>query len=351
MYKPDEDFMDLEYSNVHALSILNEFGGEKTIFSPTDFEKDVQDLREHGVNRDAYFPFWDRYGDKFALRPREVTILFGSRGSYKSTVANYLVADCFRNGMKVGYLSYEMDTPYLLSMMVNQLGNNPKPSNEYVSACLKAMKDKVFVINSMVDKPDSAIAKVKALLQDGETSEDGTKFGCGCKLIVLDCLQRIHMPMNDINLERAFVVELTNLVREHNAHLILIHHSRKGSHSDGDNPKPVIDDLKGSGGLADNAHNVIACWSNKKKKDVMFWINHFENSTHRADWDKANEMHSEHEELLKEPDIRLLIKKQRLSGFEGTIGLWRSDNGSLSFYPKGGTPFNYQPVMEEADAF
>jgi len=62
-------------------------------------------------------------------------------------------------------------------------------------------------------------------------------------------------------------------------------------------------------------------------------------------------MISENEELLQQPDIQLMVKKQRLSGFEGNIGLWRSDTGSLAFHTKGGTPFNYQPVMEESDAF
>jgi hypothetical protein len=311
----DSEFMQLE-----DLDINSSLEGFQNVFTAGEFTEQVLDFRQHGVNRDAFFPFWDREGDKFALRPREVTILFGSRGSYKSTVANYLVADYVMHKIKAGYISYEMDTPYLLSLMANQLANNSNPTDGYVEKCMALMDDYLYVINEMVDKPHAAIAKVNHMLNQG------------CKLIVLDCLQRITMPMNDLNLERDFVVELTNLVRTHNAHLILVHHSRKTGHSDGDNPRPVIDDLKGSGGLADNSMNVVAVWSNKKKKDRQFWL---ENGAASRDDDV---------ELLAQPDVTLMVKKQRLSGFESNIGLWRTD--ARAFHTKNGKPFTYRPELE-----
>jgi len=311
----DSEFMQLE-----DLDINSSLEGFQNVFTAGEFTEQVLDFRQHGVNRDAFFPFWDREGDKFALRPREVTILFGTRGSYKSTVANYLVADYIMHKIKAGYISYEMDTPYLLSLMSEQLANNENPTDGYVEKCMALMDKYLYVINEMVDKPHAAIAKVNHMLKQG------------CKLIVLDCLQRITMPMNDLNLERDFVVELTNLVRTHNAHLILVHHSRKTGHSDGDNPRPVIDDLKGSGGLADNSMNVVAVWSNKKKKDRQFWL---ENGAASRDDDV---------ELLAQPDVTLMVKKQRLSGFESNIGLWRTD--ARAFHTKHGKPFVYRPELE-----
>ena len=311
----DSEFMQLE-----DLDINSSLEGFQNVFTAGEFTEQVLDFRQHGVNRDAFFPFWDREGDKFALRPREVTILFGTRGSYKSTVANYLVADYIMHKIKAGYISYEMDTPYLLSLMSEQLANNENPTDGYVEKCMALMDKYLYVINEMVDKPHAAIAKVNHMLKQG------------CKLIVLDCLQRITMPMNDLNLERDFVVELTNLVRTHNAHLILVHHSRKTGHSEGDNPRPVIDDLKGSGGLADNSQNVLAIHSNKKKKDRQFWL---ANGAAPRDDDI---------ELLAQPDLTLMVKKQRLSGFESNIGLWRTD--ARAFHTKSGKPFVYRPELE-----
>lgn len=311
----DSEFMQLE-----DLDINSSLEGFQNVYTAGEFADQVSDLRENGVNGDAFFPFWDRDGDKFALRPREVTILFGTRGSYKSTVANYLVADYVMHKIKAGYISYEMDTPYLLSLMCDQLANG-EPTKPYVQKCLSLLDEYLYLVNEMVDKPHAAIAKVDYMLKQG------------CKLIVLDCLQRISMPMNDLNLERDFVVELTNLVRTHDAHLILVHHSRKTGHSDGDNPRPVIDDLKGSGGLADNSQNVVALHSNKKKKDRQFWL---ANGSSPRDEDL---------ELLAQPDVTLMVKKQRLSGFESNIGLWRTE--ARAFHTKHGKPFIYRPETEE----
>lgn len=311
---------DAEFMQLEDLDINSSLEGFQNVFTAGEFTEQVLDFRQHGINRDAFFPFWDRDGDKFALRPREVTILFGTRGSYKSTVANYLVADYIMHKIKAGYISYEMDTPYLLSLMSEQLANNENPTDGYVEKCMALMDKYLYVINEMVDKPHAAIAKVNHMLKQG------------CKLIVLDCLQRVTMPMNDLNLERDFVVELTNLVRTYNAHLILVHHSRKTGHSEGDNPRPVIDDLKGSGGLADNSQNVVAIFSNKKKKDRQFWL---ANGAAPRDDDI---------ELLAQPDLTLMVKKQRLSGFESNIGLWRTD--ARAFHTKSGKPFVYRPELE-----
>jgi len=311
-YSRHEDVTQLDYPD------------PEDIYFPSDFKEAVLHLNEHGVNEHAFLPFWDVFGDKFALRPRELSIFFGSRGSYKSTVINYLVATLIMQRQKVGYLSYEMDTPYLLSLLAQQMGNSSTVTPGYVSACIDFAQPYLHLINEMVDTPAKALGKIEFMLQSG------------CKLVVLDCLQRIHMPQNDINLEREFVVHLTTMAREHNAHIIIVHHSRKGSAAQGDNPKPVIDDLKGSGGLADNAQNVIAVHSNKQKKDELFWIDLRERNQmpQASDADRKAE-------LQEEPDVLLMVKKQRLSGFEGNIGLFRTD--ARAFHTKGGRVETYTP--------
>jgi hypothetical protein len=78
--------------------------------------------------------------------------------------------------------------------------------------------------------------------------------------------------------------------------------------------------------------NVVAVWSNKKKKDRQFWL---ENGAASRDDDV---------ELLAQPDVTLMVKKQRLSGFESNIGLWRTD--ARAFHTKSGKPFIYRPELE-----
>ena len=302
---PDSEFMQLV-----DLDINSQVEKVANIFTPSEFTSRLDYLAEHGRDKGAFKPFWDEWGDKFVIRPKELSIVFGSRGSYKSTVVNYLIADwIMRSDSKVGLVSYEMEPEDLLLLLCEQMANSTSPTASFKQRVMGKIQSRLLMIDEMVDSPHSAIAKINAMLESG------------CKLVVLDCLQRVNMPDNNINLEREFVVEVTNLVRKHDAHAIIVHHSRKGSHSDGDNPMPVVDDLKGSGGLADNAHNVMAVWSNKKKKDLTFKI---ENGYQPNDDEMAE---------MERPDVILGIKKQRKGIFEGTIGLWRTE--ARAFHRKG----------------
>ena len=307
---PDSEFMQLA-----DLDINTKVEQIANLFKPSEFTDRLSSLMANGRNQGSFKPYWDHWGDKFVLRPKELTIVFGSRGSYKSTVVNYLIADWIMSGNGMaGLVSYEMEPEDLLYLFVEQLADSTSPTEEFTARVMAALEDKLLMVDEMVDSPHAAIAKVNAMLQSG------------CKLIVLDCLQRVNMPANNIDMEREFVVELTNLVRRHDAHCIVVHHSRKGSHSDGDNPIPVIDDLKGSGGLADNAHNVMAVWSNKKKKQLQFKIDSF----------NYQPQDEEELELLEMPDVLLDIKKQRKHFFEGKIGLWRTS--SRAFHLKNRPP-------------
>jgi len=302
------DFMQLA-----DLDINTEVEQVANLFAPSEFRERLDTLRTTGRDHGAFRPFWDAHGDRFVLRPRELTIVFGSRGSYKSTVINYLIADWIMAGQgRVGLISYEMDPEDLLLLLLEQMANSVQFSPEFQERALALVEPNLLMVDEMVDGPHSAIAKVNACLESG------------CKLVVLDCLQRVNMPNNDIDLERHFVVEITNLVRRHNAHCIVVHHSRKGSHHDGDNPIPVIDDLKGSGGLADNAHNVLACWSNKRKKDLECKV------------DAGYMPDAQEQEVLDKPDVVLYVKKQRKGKFEGGIGLWRTE--ARAFHRKSARP-------------
>lgn len=303
---PDSEFMQLQdlETNTQVERLCN-------IYKPSDFKERLESLMSNGRDSGAFKPFWDEWGDLFVLRPKELTIVFGSRGSYKSTVVNYLAAQYAMQGAgKVGLISYEMEPEDLLYLFIEQMANSTTFTPEYSSRALALLEKNISMVDEMVDSPRSALAKAAALLEDG------------CKLVVLDCLQRVNMPAANIDLEREFVVELTNLARSHSAHIIVVHHSRKGSHADGDNPHPVVDDLKGSGGLADNAHNVMSVWSNKKKKDLV------------AALSRGAELSPDDLEILEESDVILDIKKQRKGIFEGRIGLWRTE--ARAFHRKGG---------------
>ena len=309
--------MTKDFMQLHDLEVNTEVEQLANLFRPSEFRGRLQALREGGVNQGAFRPFWDQWGDKFVLRPRELSIFLGRRGSQKSTVVNYLIADYLMAGRgSVGLLSYEMEPEELLDLLVAQMANSADYSDEFFEKCMTFLEARLTLVDEMVDSPHAAIAKLNATLE------------AGCKLVVLDCLQRVNMPDNDINLEREFVVEMTNLVRKHHAHCVLVHHSKKGNTKDGDNPYPEIDDLRGSGGLADNAMNVVSIWANKAKKELQFKVQRGHTPT------------PEEEDLLSKPDLVLDVKKQRKQPFESRIGLWATE--ARTYHRYGASPTTYR---------
>jgi hypothetical protein len=51
----DSEFMQLE-----DLDVNSSLEGMANVFSAGEFTDNVLEFRKHGVNKDAFFPFWDR---------------------------------------------------------------------------------------------------------------------------------------------------------------------------------------------------------------------------------------------------------------------------------------------------
>ena len=110
---------DSEFMQLADIEINSRVEQLANLFPPSEFSARLAALAEGGRNKGSFKPFWDQFGDKFVLRPKELTIVFGSRGSYKSTVVNYLAAQyLMQRAGKVGLISYEMDPEDLLMLFV-----------------------------------------------------------------------------------------------------------------------------------------------------------------------------------------------------------------------------------------
>jgi twinkle protein len=90
------------------------------------------------------------------------------------------------------------------------------------------------------------------------------------------------------------------LSREHNIHIHIVHHVRKGQ---SENDMPGKFDARGSGTIVDQVDQVITVWRNKKKEEMM------RNPVNHAEWQEK-------------PDCILSVDKHRHGEFEGLIGLW-----------------------------
>ena len=128
---------DNEFMQLQDLDVNTKVERLANVFTPVEFDARLTDLRTHGRDRGSFKPFWDQWGDKFLIRPKELTIVFGSRGSYKSTVVNYLIADWLMAGKgRAGLISYEMEPEDLLIMFIEQMANSTDFTDDFAAQAM-----------------------------------------------------------------------------------------------------------------------------------------------------------------------------------------------------------------------
>jgi len=104
--------------------------------------------------------------------------------------------------------------------------------------------------------------------------------------------------------------------------------------------------MKGTGKLSDLAHNCLETWRNKPKEKKASDI---ESNAALTEIEKADKL----ADLRLKPDTKLVIDKQRVGGWEGTVNLWyRSSARSWSDCRTGHPPeFSTIPAGTQEDAF
>ena len=118
----------------------------------------------------------------------------------------------------------------------------------------------------------------------------------GCKHIVVGILMKC-VKGDDYNGQKDFVDALTAAARDHNIHIHLVAHLRKG---EGDERLPTRMDIKGSGSITDLVDQVLILWRNK-----------------------STERKAQHGEAPApgEPDTVLICDKSRNGEWEGRVKL------------------------------
>ena len=114
----------------------------------------------------------------------------------------------------------------------------------------------------------------------------------------LVALMMAGMGLEDYDAHRAFVQSLADIAKHSGAHIHLVAHLRKGS---GPEYHPNANDIKGASEIGNLVSNIILVWANKPKFHS------------RSKGETVN---------VTDPDLRLIVDKQRNGSFEGHIGLF-----------------------------
>jgi twinkle protein len=253
----------------------------------------------------GYRSFLEKSHGKVLFRPGELSVWCGINGHGKSQFLGQLVLDFMKQSGKVCVASLEMRPEILFLRMAKQAAGFANPSPEYIRAIHQWYAGKGWAFDLV------GTAKADKLLEDFLYAKQRHNVD----IFVIDSLLKCGIDEDDYNGQKRFVEKLCDFKNEHNVHIHLVAHPRKG---DDELTPPNKMNVKGTGSITDLADNVFTIWRNKKKeKEIDKYKNEYPGAPMPLD-------------LLNEYDSLWICDKQRNGDWEKAISLW-FDPQSLQF--------------------
>ena len=245
---------------------------------------------------------WQKAGGSIAFRKAEVTVWTGINGHGKSQLLGHALIHGMNWSERCCIASMEMPARRTLHRMVRQITGLAQPSIPFIRAAHDWLGDKLWLFAVVgTAKADRIIEVFRYARQR-----------YGITQFVVDSLAKCGIPEDDYNGQKAFVERLVDFCHEHECHVHLVAHARKGQD---ENQAPGKLDVKGTGALTDMVDNVVTVWRNKRKEKML---------------EDTTDLSETPEETAARPDAALIVSKQRNGEWEGQINLW-FDRDSLQY--------------------
>ena len=233
---------------------------------------------------------WSKSRSEVKLRPAETTIWAGINSHGKSCLLSHVMVDGVSQGEKFCVASMEMPAAKFGKQFYEQSGCYKKCGQRTSDAAKDFANGGVWIFNSY------GTAKAKRIIEVFRYA----KKRYGIAHFVVDSLSKCGFEEDDYNSQKGFVDLLVDFALEHNVHVHIVVHVRKGS----DESKiPGKFDIKGTGAIVDMASNAFIVWRNKEKEQK------------REEGITFNTV---------DPDTVLNCVKQRQTGVEPMYNLWYS---------------------------
>lgn len=258
----------------------------KELKSAKDFEEQViramsgEDEAEYGLN----FP-WSKTHFKIGIKSGELSVWTGINGHGKSLLLGYVMLHAIRQGAKVCIFSGEMSPKSTLIRMVRQTVGVDRPTNSAIHEAFNFMDDHLWLFNRTGSTTPQQLLEVFTYAH--------RRYGVD--QFVIDSLMKCGIDDDDYIGQKRFVDALCDFKHQHNVHVHLVAHPRKGESEYQTAGKM---DIKGSSSISDLADNVYSIWRNKKKEEKP-------------------------DEMADEPDtIFRSVKQREIDRWEGSLALW-----------------------------
>jgi twinkle protein len=251
---------------------------------------------------------WAKLHGRLAFRPGEVSILAGANGSGKSELAGHVLLAAIAQDERACVASLEFKAVKWLKRLTRQAAASREPTPEHIHAVHRWYGGRLWAFDVTGTAKTIRILEVFAYA--------ARRYGI--RVFVIDNLAKCGLGEDDYNGQKHFVDALTDFAKTHDAHVLLVHHTRKGESED----KPQTKwDIKGSGGITDMADTVLVLWRNKPKEEALRQAEGRRQTPDR--------------ETLEKIDAALQCHKQRNGEEEPAAGLW-FDRASHQFIERQG---------------
>ena len=232
---------------------------------------------------------WGKTHFNLRFRSGEITIWAGINGHGKSQLLGMASIGWVAQGEKVLNMSFEMKPLSTLYRMLVQVAMNAKPSKTIADQFLDFLTADYYIFDHQGNaKPEMVFAAIRYAASKG------------IKHVIVDSLMICVKGTDDYNGQKDFINEASQLAKQHNVHVHIVHHIRK---QENEQKLPNKFDLQGSGSITDLADQVLIVYRNKQKERLLI--------------EKP-----EDPELDSMPDAILSCDKNRHGEWEGRINLW-----------------------------
>lgn len=246
---------------------------------------------------------WSYSHANFRMRSGEVTLWGGMNGHHKSMILGQVMQWIALAGDSVGIMSFEMPVLKTMKRMVKQASGSVNPTSSFGRAWALWNENNISYYDKLDTTPSAEVlGAVYYMAKD-----------LGVKHIMIDSLTKCGLPYGERAAEKSFIDALCATAKAFDIHIHLVAHVRKPA-SGGEEHIPSKFDVRGAGELTDLVDNVVLCWHDKRKDKIYKIIE-------RQGEDSLSASDKKYMEEC--PDQRLIIAKQRNSGYEGTIALYK----------------------------
>lgn len=235
--------------------------------------------------------FSTKLRDRLKFRPGEVTVWAGYSGHRKSMFTGQLALDLCVQRQRVLICSMEMKPADTLARMARQCFGVATPATPSLERFSRWTDGRLWIFDHMGRLSTSEMLAV--IRYFAEECEGGHVF--------IDSMMMVCESEEHIDQQKQFATDMVRAAQEYGLHLHIITHCRKPSTGEGTPPTKY--DIKGSGAISDQFHNVVMVWVNKPKQ-----------------W--ALEKDPTDTKAAREADMRVCVEKQRNGKWEGALKLW-----------------------------